>query len=135
MSESEKSNIEFIHRYLAAISSGATGEELVQYFCADVVFEEFPNRISPNGARNDLEGMKVAAARGAKAVSSQSYDVLNAFAVGDTVVIETNWTGTLAVPIGTLATGDKMRARFAAFFEFRNGKICAQRNYDCFEPW
>jgi ketosteroid isomerase-like protein len=28
-----------------------------------------------------------------------------------------------------------MRARFAVFFGFRDGKICSQRNYDCFEPF
>jgi hypothetical protein len=26
-----------------------------------------------------------------------------------------------------------MRARFAQFFEFRDGLIVRQRNYDCFE--
>ena len=31
--------------------------------------------------------------------------------------------------------GSVMRARFAQFFEFRDGKIVAQRNYDCFYPW
>jgi ketosteroid isomerase-like protein len=31
--------------------------------------------------------------------------------------------------------GDVMRAHFATFIEFRDGKIVAQRNYDCFEPW
>jgi len=28
-----------------------------------------------------------------------------------------------------------MRARFAVFLDFRDGKITRQRNYDCFEPW
>ena len=31
--------------------------------------------------------------------------------------------------------GTTMRARFAIFFEFRNGQIARQRNYDCFDPW
>jgi ketosteroid isomerase-like protein len=33
------------------------------------------------------------------------------------------------------AAGGEMRAYFAVFFEFRDGKIVAQRNYDCFDPW
>jgi len=26
-------------------------------------------------------------------------------------------------------------ARFAIFLEIRDGKIAAQHNYDCFDPW
>jgi ketosteroid isomerase-like protein len=28
-----------------------------------------------------------------------------------------------------------MRAHIAAFLEFRDGRIVAQRNYDCYEPF
>ena len=41
----------------------------------------------------------------------------------------------LAIPLGTLPAGGEMRARFAVFLQFRDGKIVSQRNYDCFEPW
>lgn len=41
----------------------------------------------------------------------------------------------LAVPLGTLKGGSEMRAHFATLLEFRDGKIVAQRNYDCFDPW
>ncbi len=51
------------------------------------------------------------------------------------VALEVLWTGTLAVALGTLPVGGQMRAHFAMFLEFRDGKIVAQRNYDCFEPW
>jgi ketosteroid isomerase-like protein len=37
--------------------------------------------------------------------------------------------------LGTLAEGAEMKAHFAMFFEFREGKIRLQRNYDCFEAW
>ena len=32
------------------------------------------------------------------------------------------------------ATGDELAAH-AVFFELRDGRIAAQRNYDCFDPW
>jgi ketosteroid isomerase-like protein len=51
------------------------------------------------------------------------------------MAIEVQWTGTLAVALGTLPAGGEMRARFAMFLELRDGKIARQRNYDCFEPW
>jgi hypothetical protein len=46
-----------------------------------------------------------------------------------------NWTGTLAITLGSLAAGHDMRARFAVFLQYRGDKIACQRNYDCFEPW
>ena len=66
---------------------------------------------------------------------SQRYDVQAAFATGDTVILEVIWAGRLSVPIGKLGVGDEMRARFAVFLEFADGKIRRQRNYDCFEPF
>jgi ketosteroid isomerase-like protein len=54
---------------------------------------------------------------------------------GDTVALELQWTGTLAIPMGSLPVGGAMRARFAVFLEFRGDKIARQHNYDCFDPW
>ena len=34
-----------------------------------------------------------------------------------------------------LESGSSLRAHFAMFFEFKDGLISSQRNYDCFEPW
>ena len=67
-------------------------------------------------------------------MSSQSYRIVNAVANGDDLALEVEWEGTAAVPIGQLPAGEKMRARFAVFLQYRDGKIAAQRNYDCFEP-
>jgi len=41
----------------------------------------------------------------------------------------------LAVPLATLPAGSQMRAHFAMFLDFEDGKITSQRNYDCFDPW
>ena len=53
----------------------------------------------------------------------------------NSAAIEVLWTGTLAMSFGNLSAGSKMRAHSAMFFEFKDGKIASQRNYDCFEPW
>ena len=108
---------------------------LAEFFAPDVLQEEFPNRLVPTGARRDLDGLLEAAERGKQVVSAQRFEVRNAVAAGDRVALEVRWTGTLAVAIGTLPAGGTMRAHFAVFLDFRDGKIAAQRNYDCFDPW
>ena len=131
---SESDNLAVARRYLEAIERGNPGDCLA-FFAEDVVQEEFPNRLVPQGARRDLAGLREAAQRGGKVMAAQRYEVLNALASGDQVALEVQWTGTLAVPFGSLPAGGRMRARFAIFLEFRDGKIARQRNYDCFEPW
>ena len=131
---SETENVELARRYLEAIEAGATGDELADFFASDVVQEEFPNRLVPRGARRDLIAILDAAARGRAAMAGQSFRILHAVADGDHVALEVEWVGTTAVPIGELPAGGEMRARFAVFLEYRDGKIAAQRNYDCFEP-
>jgi ketosteroid isomerase-like protein len=68
-------------------------------------------------------------------MASQAYEIESALAVGDSVAVEFRWSGTLAVTVGPLAAGDVICGRFASFLEFREGRIVAQRSYDCFEPW
>lgn len=101
----------------------------------EVIQEEFPNRLVPTGAKRDLAALLDGYERGKKVISSQQYEIKNAMAGANVVALEVLWTGTLAVALGTLPVGGQMRAHFAMFLEFRDGKIVAQRNYDCFEPW
>ena len=131
----EADNLATARRYLAAVESGATGDTLAAFYAAEVVQEEFPNRLTPNGARRDLRAILDAADRGAQVMASQRYEIDTALASGDSVALEVRWTGALAVPVGSLPAGGEMRARFAVFLEFRDGKIVLQRNYDCFEPF
>ena len=131
---SDPEKLELAKRYLVAIEAGATGDELAAFFTPDVVAEEFPNRFLPQGARRDLPAILDAAARGRAALSSQSHRIVHAVANGDELALEVEWVGTVAVPIGELPAGGVIRARSAVFLEYRDGKIAAQRNYDCFEP-
>lgn len=135
MTDSEKDNLEIARRYLEAVERGATGSALAEFFTPDVVQEEFPNRITPNGARRDLAAIQEAAQRGRRVMSRQRYEIVDAVASGSAVALEVTWSGLLSVPFGTLVAGDEIRARLAIFLELRDGKIFHQRNYDCFEPW
>ena len=107
----------------------------LRFFADDIVQVEFPNRLVPNGATRDLTAIRAAAERGRKVMTSQRFEVINAIASGEQVAVEAVWTGTLAVPLGSIAAGGQMRARFAIFLTYRDGKIVRQHNYDCFDPW
>lgn len=122
-------------RYLHALETFATGDALAGFFTADVLQDEFPNRLVPDGARRDLAGILQAGERGRQVLSDQRFELLHAVEQGDDLALEVQWTGTLAVPFGAVPAGGQLRARFAVFLEFQDGKIRRQRNYDCFEPW
>lgn len=126
--------IAIVKKYFAAIETGDP-EANLQYFAPDVVQVEFPNRLVPNGATRDLQGLREAAVKGSKVVSGQRYEVLSAIADGEKVAVEAQWSARLSIPLGSLKAGDEMRARFAIFLEFRDGKIIRQHNYDCFDPF
>jgi ketosteroid isomerase-like protein len=127
-------NAELVKAYFRALDQSP--DSLAEFYHADVVQEEFPNRFLPNGTRRGLQELREAAERGRSVISSQRFEMLNVFADGDTVIVEAEWSGTVAVPLGDATpAGSVMRARFAQFFEIDAGKIVAQRNYDCFYPW
>jgi ketosteroid isomerase-like protein len=107
----------------------------LRFLADDVIQIEFPNRLVPNGATRDLAALRDAAERGRKVMTSQQFAVVNAIASGEQVAVEATWTGTLAVPLGSIPAGGQMRARFAIFLTYRDGKIVRQHNYDCFDPW
>jgi ketosteroid isomerase-like protein len=131
----ESPHVATARRYLASIEDGTLAATYSAFFTPDFAQEEFPNRLTPGGARRDLAAVREAAERGKQVVTSQRYQVLNSVASGETVALEVQWSATLAVPVGTLPAGGEMRARFAVFLEFRDGKIARQRNYDCFDPF
>jgi ketosteroid isomerase-like protein len=128
-------NVAIARRYLAAPEAGASFDEVAAFLTEDIVQEEFPNRLSPAGARRDLAGMREAAEKGRRIMRAQRYEIVNALAQGDAVALEVRWTGTIAVPFDTLPAGGEIRARFALILEFRGGRIARQRNYDSIEPW
>jgi len=123
-----------VRKYFAAIERGHS-EENLRFFAPDVLQEEFPNQLMPNGASRDLKALRDASERGKKVVSKQSYEVVNAIAAGNQVAVEARWVGTLAIPYKSIPAGGEMKARFAIFLEFRDGLIIRQRNYDCFDAF
>jgi ketosteroid isomerase-like protein len=131
----ETGNLSTIRAYLQALEQGAVGDALARYFTPDALQVELPNKLNPNGARSDLPTLLKRAEQGQKLLRTQRYVVETEVAHGDCVAMEATWSAVLVVPLGSLAAGATMKAHFAMFFELRDGLICLQRNYDCFEPW
>ncbi len=94
-----------------------------------------PNRLSPIGVHRDLKALLDSAKKGKKTLRAQKYDILNSIVDGDSVALEVFWSGYLAAPVDTLPADSEMRAHLSIWLEFKDGKICRQHNYDCFDPW
>jgi predicted ester cyclase len=135
MTSIESTNLARAIEWVRAVENGTTGDRLAEFVTTDVVHEDMPNRIFPNGMRYDLAAMRAGAERGKALLPRQRYDILSAIASGNSVAMQLDWSGELAVPYGSLKAGDELKAHIAIFMEFRDGKICHQRDYGCYEPF
>ena len=135
MSDVEAANLATIRGYLEALQGGAVGDALVKFFTPDARQVELPNRLNPRGGASDLSTILRRAEQGQNLLRNQQYEIVSELAQDHRVAMEAKWTGTLAVALGSLEAGATMTAHFAMFFEFMDGRIQLQRNYDCFEPW
>jgi ketosteroid isomerase-like protein len=124
--------VELAVRFVRAVESGAGGAD---FLTDDAVEEELPNRIFPGGAVRDVAAMRAGMEKGKKLFKYQRYDLRRALGDRDTAVLELDWSGELAVPVGSLKAGDVMRATCAFFFEVKDGRIARLRHYDAFEPF
>lgn len=129
----EHPNVRTAVQYHKAVSRFAPDEELAAFHHPDAVHTQLPNVLFPDGTTRELPDVVAAYRQGRQLLAGQEFDVISAVAADDRVALEITWSGTLAVPLGELPAGHVLRAHIAAFLEFRDGKIIAQRNYDCYE--
>ena len=131
LTENEKTVIGF----LKMIEERRSSAELEKFYHPEIEQQEYPNAIVKNTVIRKLDDLKACSERGLKIMSKEEYEIRNLFSIGDIVILEAVWKGTLAVPVGSIPGGGTMTAYFAQFFEFKDGRIYRQRNYDCFEPF
>jgi hypothetical protein len=130
MTQNEKLVIDF----LKMLEQRKSSTELLDFYHLEVEQTEFPNALTKNKTFRSLKELRDASEKGKQVLSKELYEVKNLLSVRDTVIIECVWHGILALPIGNIPIGGQMTAYFAQIFEFKDGKIFRQRNYDCFEP-
>jgi ketosteroid isomerase-like protein len=134
MSDPER-NINLVRSYMKALQDGEARDALRRFFTEDVRQIEMPNQLNPRGQESDLEHILQRSLQGKQILKRQEYEIRSEMAQEERVAVEARWTGILAVTVGRLEAGAEMKASFAMFFYFRDGKIAVQRNYDCFDAW
>jgi predicted ester cyclase len=124
----------FVRAYLTAIERDELVGNEVVWYTSDALQIEWPNKLAPNGAERDLAALRAAGERGRAIIESQRYEVTGLIAQDDQVAVEAIFRATFKVDLPGLPRGELMEARFAMFFEMKNGKIRRHRTYDCFMP-
>jgi hypothetical protein len=123
------------NQFIRTLEHRKSADDLLQFYHPDVKQIDFPNTVTRNRKVSTLKDIREAIEQSKKMLQKEEYEVLNSWSFENTVIIEAIWTGTLAVPMGNIPAGGQMKAYFAQFYEFKEGKIFKQRNYDCFEPF
>ena len=130
----EENNVAVVGRLVAAIEA-FDGETVAALYHPDVVQTEYPNRLYAKGQVRSAETMLKDLPRGRQVLRSQRYPIDVIFAGGDKVTVETRWEGILNIPLGALQPGDAMVAHICMVFTLRDGRVIAQKNYDCYEDF
>lgn len=94
---------------------------------------EFPNFITPGVVVSNFEVLMQRIPNGKKLLKEQKYDIQRVYESGETLITEVIWTAEVGADAGVFKTGQRLKAFFCCFFDFKDGKIYRQRNYDCFE--
>lgn len=131
LTENEKTVVAF----LKMMEQRQSSNELIKFYHPEIQQIEYPNAIVKNTITRNLQDLKEGSERGQKILLKEEYEIKNLFSSNNHVILEAIWKGTLSVPIGNIPVGGQMTANFAQFFEFKDGKIFKQRNYDCFDPF
>lgn len=128
-------NLTLVRNYLRAIEQDVGEDELSAFFAPGVKQHEFPNRLVERGAERSLDQLLEGSRKGRLVVQNQRYQVRSALVDGERVAVELTWSAEVKVPLGKLGPGETMTAHCGFFFRIEDGRIVAQHNYDCFEPF
>lgn len=125
-----------VERYVDLVASPTSDPaEIEALLDADYRFIEHPNLLNPTGSERDRAAALAGIPQGRVLLSSQRFTIHDHLAApGGTLITRAGWEGELAIDVGTFVRGTRLRAVVAMFFEFRNGRILRQENFDCYGP-
>lgn len=131
----EVANLAAARRYIQLIERFAGPQEFEGILHPNIQHEEFPNALMKNGSKRDYTAIVTGPQQGRRILQENHYEIVNAFASGNWVTLEIVWTGTLAMPLGSMPPGYKLKAYIATLLQFQDGLIITQHQYDCYEPF
>src|SRR5262245_51774132 len=104
-------NLDLARRYVSLVANQtSTFEQIREIYADELEWREMPNLFAPNGRTTTLAGVAEAWRKGREAVIDQVYDIRNAIADGDTVVLEISWQGRMNNTLRPLHRGTRLRA-------------------------
>jgi hypothetical protein len=90
---------------------------------------EFSNPSIPQGRKGDYSLFRNAATQAIRLFPDRKLVVLNCIAEDNIIVLEQEWSGTLAIAVGSHNVGEISKLRIASFFTLKNGLIIKQIDY------
>jgi ketosteroid isomerase-like protein len=126
---------QLVQKYFQLLESFETDQnQFEKIWHSEFLQTEFPNLISPKGQRSDFKVSLERLGMGRQLLANQSIEITNQSESGEQIFVEAIWSGTMAVEMGPLKKNQVVKAFLCMAFEFKDGKIFRQRNYDCYEP-
>lgn len=126
--------LEKVKRFFELIETfSSSGSDFKDLLHPEIEQTEFPNLITPAAVISNFETLMQRIPNGQKLLKEQKYDVQRVYESGETLITEVIWTAEVKADVGAFKTGQKLKAYFCCVFDFKDGKIHRQRNYDCFE--
>ena len=126
--------LEMVKRFFELCETFSTLESDFQSLLhSEIEQTEFPNLITSGVVVSNYEALMQRIPNGKKLLKEQKYDIQRVYETGETLIAEVIWTAEAGAAIGSFKAGQRLKAYFCCIFEFKDGKIYRQRNYDCFE--
>ena len=126
--------LETVKRWYELIESfSVTESDFKPLLHPDIEQTEYPNLITPGIVVSNYETLLQRIPNGKKLLKSQKYDIQRTYEAGETLITEVIWTAEVGADIGAFKAGQQLKAYFCCVFDFKDGRIYRQRNYDCFE--
>lgn len=128
-------NTDRYRAFLRDLEAFAPPEVLARHVTDDARVFELPNRLIATGRTRDRAALLEASTQAPKVLTGQRYIERRVVEQGDLLVMDMDWEGTLRVPVGQTPAGGQLHARISAWVRFRDGRICEQTNFDCYQPF